>query len=123
MGFKVLIADDEPDLRVMLGDFLQASGFQTLVACNGLEALQKALQESPDLLVLDLSMPGMNGWDVAKAIRQKQSRLPIIAFTAHALIGEEEKARAAGCDCYISKPFDFDYLLHEIQRLLAVIKR
>jgi len=102
----ILIADDDFDNRVIAQEALKAAGYRTLLAVNGLEAIALVAEEKPDLLLLDLSMPMMNGWDVAKKIRKKEKghHLPIIAFTAHALVGEAEKAVAAGCDDYLAKP-------------------
>lgn len=106
MSRKILIADDDYDNRNVLREALEAAGYQVLQATNGEEALEAAWKSSPDLIFLDLSMPKLNGWEVAKRIRAtpKLARIPVFAFTAHALQGDEVKARAAGCDDYIPKP-------------------
>jgi two-component system cell cycle response regulator DivK len=106
MNAKILIADDDYDNRAILTQALEAAGFQVLQAENGQEAIDTAVREKPTLIFLDLSMPKMNGWEAAKRLRQlpELSATPIFAFTAHALQGDEMKAKAAGCDDYISKP-------------------
>jgi two-component system cell cycle response regulator DivK len=103
---KVLVADDDFDNRTIVQEVLEAAGYQVILAVNGVEALEKMSLEKPDALLLDLSMPKLNGWEVAKQIRQMPhlAHTVIIAFTAHALVGDELKAKAAGCDDYLSKP-------------------
>jgi two-component system cell cycle response regulator DivK len=103
---KILVADDDYDNRTIVQEALEAAGFPVLTATNGVEALEITIQNHPDVLLLDLSMPKLNGWEVAKQIRQKPelSGTVIVAFTAHALVGDELKAKASGCDDYISKP-------------------
>jgi two-component system cell cycle response regulator DivK len=120
MTALILIADDDFDNRTIAQQILEAAGYRTLLAVNGLEAVALNDREKPDLLLLDLSMPKMNGWDVAKKIRQdeKQGHLPIIAFTAHALAGEAEKAKAAGCDEYLAKPCAPKEIAETVKRLL-----
>ena len=102
----ILIADDDFDNRTILKEALEAAGFAVVLATNGQEALDMAMKELPDLIFLDLSMPKMNGWEAAKRLRQipQMAQIPIFAFTAHALQGDETKAKAAGCDDYVSKP-------------------
>ena len=106
MNIKILIADDDYDNRTILSQALEASDFQIFQATNGQEAIDMAVKERPDLIFLDLSMPKLNGWEAAQRIRQlpEIAKIPIFAFTAHALQGDETKAKAAGCDDYISKP-------------------
>lgn len=106
MNLTILIADDDYDNRMILKQALEAAGCRVLQAVNGLEAVDLISAEKPDLVFLDLSMPKMNGWETAKKIRQTPgiSDTSIFAFTAHALCGDEAKARAAGCDDYVSKP-------------------
>lgn len=106
MNPKILIADDDYDNRVILKEALEVSGFDVVLAANGEEALEVALKELPALIFLDLSMPKMSGWEAAKRLRQvpRLSQVPIFAFTAHALQGDETKARAAGCDDFVTKP-------------------
>jgi two-component system cell cycle response regulator DivK len=101
---------------------LNSAGFLTLLAPDGKEALYVAQHEHLDLIILDMSMPKMNGWDVAKALHDSPDfrRCPILAFTAHALKGDDEKALAAGCDAYMPKPFSVDIMLSEVHRLLAL---
>ena len=118
---KILVADDEQDLRIIVKDFLESVGYQVVLATNGQEALELAAQEKPDLIILDMSMPIMNGWDVARRLRADPllNSVIIVAFTAHALRGDKQKTIDAGCDSYISKPFIPDQLLEHIGELLA----
>jgi two-component system cell cycle response regulator DivK len=106
MSLKILVADDDSDNRTIAKEILEISGFVVVEAKDGLEALELVAKENPDALLLDLSMPKMNGWDVAKKIKEEAAhpKMPIIAFTAHAIVGDEVKAKAAGCDDYLSKP-------------------
>jgi two-component system cell cycle response regulator DivK len=106
MTDKVMVADDDFDNRTIAQEALEAAGYDVIVAANGIEALEKASVERPAVLLLDLSMPKLNGWEVAKRIREmpQLSGMAIVAFTAHALVGDELKAKASGCDDYISKP-------------------
>ena len=106
MNGKVLVADDDFDNRTIVQEALEAAGYEVVLATNGVEALEKVAASTPDVLLLDLSMPKLNGWEVAKRIRQMPNHygMAIIAFTAHALVGDELKAKASGCDDYISKP-------------------
>lgn len=106
MNAKILVADDDYDNRTIIRQVLEAGGYQVLEAVNGLEAVEKALAEKPALILMDLSMPKLNGWEAAKQIKQTPeiAGIPIFAFTAHALTGDDVKAKAAGCDGYISKP-------------------
>ena len=106
MNAKILVADDDYDNRTIIRQVLEAGGYQVLEAVNGLEAVEKALAEKPALILMDLSMPRLSGWEAAKQIKQTPeiAGIPIFAFTAHALTGDDVKAKAAGCDGYISKP-------------------
>jgi CheY-like chemotaxis protein len=103
---KILVADDDADNRAIAQDALEMAGYQVVLAMDGVEALEKIVSEKPVLLLLDLSMPKLDGWEVARRVRANRdlASMPIIAFTAHALVGEELKAKAAGCDDYLSKP-------------------
>lgn len=106
MNPKILVADDDFDNRTIVQEALEAAGYQVFLAIDGEEALKQIAATKPAVLLLDLSMPKLNGWEVAKRIRQDlaYSDTAIIAFTAHALVGDELKAKASGCDDYISKP-------------------
>ncbi len=106
MNAKILIADDDFDNRAIAKAVLEAAGHEIFLASNGLEVLDVASKENLDLILLDMSMPKMNGWEAAKALRKlpEMRDVPILAFTAHALAGEALKAKVAGCDDYISKP-------------------
>ncbi|MBN1824345.1 MAG: response regulator [Endomicrobiales bacterium] len=106
MPSKILVADDDFDNRAIASEILASQGYEVIVALNGREAVQKALKESPSLIFLDLSMPQMDGWQAASEIKKNPatSGIPIVAFTAHAMVGDEKKALEAGCDDYLSKP-------------------
>ena len=117
---KILIAEDDYDLRTIVSDLLEARGFQTALAADGEEALERALGEGPQLIILDLSMPKIDGFTVLRRLREMPQTLktPVIAFTAHALKGDAQKSLDAGFDAYVAKPFRPEDLLAEIQRLL-----
>src|SRR5688572_24402039 len=106
MKTRILVADDDFDNRTIAKRVLEMAGFEIVLATNGLEVLDIASTQQIDLILLDMSMPKMNGWEAAKRLRQMphMKDVPILAFTAHALAGEDLKAKAAGCDDYISKP-------------------
>jgi len=103
---KILVVDDDLDNRLIIRAALQVSDFDVCEAADGLEALDVVAKEMPDLILLDLSMPRLNGWEVARRLKGNPafSNIPIFAFTAHAMAGDEKKAREAGCDDYVTKP-------------------
>lgn len=102
----ILVADDEPDNRAIMAAALAASGYRVCAASGGAEAVALALRELPDLILLDMAMPGVSGWEAVRRIKaMPQTRnIPVLAFTAYALAGDERKAAEAGCDGYVSKP-------------------
>jgi CheY-like chemotaxis protein len=109
--------EDNPDNRILISDILDALGYDVIEAIDGEQGVEQAIAERPDLILMDLSLPHMDGWTAAGTIKAKPdlASIPIIALTAHAMVGDKEKALAAGCDDYISKPID----LHELQTKLA----
>jgi len=119
-GRLVLIADDSEDNRDMYKEFLEFSGFEVLTAFDGLEALRVAADRVPDLIVLDMGMPHMNGWETARHLRAEQATrtTPIIAVTGHVLTVTEATVKAAGCDVYLMKPLLPERLAEEVHRLL-----
>ena len=117
----ILIADDDPEILTLLGIRLSKQGYQVLEAQDGVIALEKAKKERPDLVLLDVMMPGKNGWEVAKALREDKTlnRLGIVMLTA---IGErvnEMTSPLYGADDYVDKPFDFADLEKKIRAVLA----
>ena len=104
----------------MYGEFLEFSGFQVLTAVDGLEVLRLITEHSPDVIILDMSMPRMNGWDTARRLRIEPltCKTPIIAVTGHALTGTEAAVKEAGCDVYLTKPLLPERLVEEMWRVL-----
>src|SRR5262245_19194063 len=98
----VLLVDDYADAREMYGYYLARQGYRVEEAADGHEALAKALELLPDIILMDLSLPGIDGWELARILKQDErtTMIPIIALTAHALNGEEQRARGAGCDAF-----------------------
>jgi CheY-like chemotaxis protein len=119
---RVLFADDDDNIRIILKDYLEAFGFKVFLAENGVQAFQRVQDENPDLLILDMAMPEMDGWEVAKKIREmpRSTPLPILALTAHVLANAGAKALEAGCDAYLTKPFRPADVLAEVRRLLGL---
>lgn len=102
----ILVADDELDNRAIMSAVLRAAGYRVCEARNGAEAVETALREAPDLILLDMAMPIMSGWEAIRRLKTmpQTTAIPVFAFTAFALAGDELKAKEAGCDGYVSKP-------------------
>ncbi len=117
---KILVGDDNADSREMIREFLAAWGFDVLEACNGAETVAKARQWSPNLVLMDLQMPLLDGYAVIEQLRQDEQlqRIPVVAITALAMQGNRESVLAAGFDAYISKPVDFRSLRKQLGELL-----
>ena len=115
---KLLLVEDHDELSDFLSRRLRRRGFEVVLAADGQAALAQVERERPDLLLLDMNLPLMDGWTVARTLRDQSSTLPIIALTAHAMSGDRAKALAAGCDEHHAKPVDFDLLLTQIDEAL-----
>lgn len=119
---RILYVEDNDDNVYMLKmRFELLDGFEVLVADNGETGVATAIAERPDLIVMDLDLPVVDGWEASRRLKSEPVTrdIPIIALTAHAMSGSREKALAAGCDEFDTKPVDFDRLLQKINRLLA----
>jgi CheY-like chemotaxis protein len=105
----------------MLSRRLQRRGYEVVLALDGREGVEKAAAERPDLVLMDMDLPVVNGWDATRMIREERETagIPVIALTAHALVEDRERALSAGCDAYQSKPVDFAALLSKMEELLA----
>jgi two-component system, cell cycle response regulator DivK len=116
----ILIVEDFDDAREMYRDYLEFSGFRVDTARDGREAIEKARTLHPDLILMDLSLPGIDGWEATRLLKAAPdtSHLLIVALSAHALATEGERARAAGCDGFIAKPCLPSDLVHEIGQYL-----
>lgn len=119
---KVLIVEDDEMNRDMLSRRLERRGFSVAIAKDGRQGVEMARSEKPDLVLMDMSLPVMDGWSATRAIKadQEVSKIPVIALTAHAMEGDREKALAAGCDEYDTKPVDLPRLLGKMQKFLPV---
>ncbi len=117
----VLVVEDYQDAREMYAAYLQFSGFQVAEATNGIEAVQKTVELMPDIILMDLALPKMDGWEATRRLKsdERTKHIPIVALTGHALAGHAEGARQAGCDSFVTKPCLPDALVAEIQRMLA----
>jgi two-component system, cell cycle response regulator DivK len=117
---KVLVADDKATGRELVRTILENSGYEVFEASNGLEAVKQAHQLSPDLIILDIHMPGIDGFGVIEQLRREKhfAATPIIALTASAMMGDRERAMAAGFTGYITKPIGLKALRAEVTRLL-----
>jgi CheY-like chemotaxis protein len=117
---RVLLVDDYPDAREMYSEYLQFSGFDVVEAANGMEALQRAVDEAPDIILMDLSLPVMDGWEATRRLKAdpRTAEIPVVALTGHALAGISEGAKQAGCDAFVTKPCLPEDLVREIRRVL-----
>ena len=118
---KLLLVEDNELNRDMLARRLEKRGFKLVMAVDGLSGIDLAKSEMPDLILMDMSLPGLDGWQASRQLKSDNttSRIPIIALTAHAMAEDREKAMAAGCDEYETKPVELTSLLAKINALLA----
>jgi CheY-like chemotaxis protein len=117
---SVLVVDDYVDGREMVAEYLAFRGFVVCEASDGFEALELARRIQPEIVLMDLRMPGMDGWEATRRLKQdpKTRHIPIVALTAHALTPETNTARQAGCDAVIAKPCDISVLADSLIKML-----
>ena len=118
--FKILLVEDNEMNRDMLARRLERKGYEMVIAIDGQEAVRMAQSLTPDLILMDIRLPVMDGWEAMRRIKiiPKMQSIPIIALTAHAMAGDMEKCLDAGCDDYDTKPIDLPRLLEKMQALL-----
>jgi two-component system, cell cycle response regulator DivK len=119
---KILIVEDNEMNRDMLSRRLIRKGYAVVMADNGLKGVEMAASEKPDLILMDMSLPVMDGWDATRTIKNDPATaaIPVIALTAHAMASDREKSLAAGCDDYDTKPIELDRLLTKISRFITL---
>lgn len=120
MSKRILVIEDTEDNRQIVRDLLTSAGYETLEATDGAEGVALAQSQRPDLILMDIQLPEMDGYEATRRIRgiPELARVPIIAVTSYALSGDEAKTRAAGCDGYVAKPFSPRQLLAKIREFL-----
>jgi two-component system, cell cycle response regulator DivK len=116
----VLVVDDFADNREMYSEYLTFAGYEVIEAKNGIEAIEAAHQRMPDIIIMDLSLPVMDGWEATRRLKadERTRRIPVVALTGHALAGHSKGAKEAGCDSFLAKPCLPDQLVAEIRRML-----
>jgi len=121
---KVLLVEDNEMNRDMLSRRLIRRGFEVVFAVNGKEGVDLARSEKPDIILMDMSLPVMDGWEATRCVKSDYatSSVPVIGLTAHAMSGDREKAIEAGCDDYDTKPVEINRLIGKMERLLGVAK-
>ena len=123
--YTVLIVEDNPNNRMIMRDMMEVQGHRTLEAVDGPAGLDMALKHKPDLILMDVQLPGMDGYEVTRRLKAHDDTkaIPIIAVTSFAMKGEEDRAREAGCDAYLSKPIDIHKLVETVQKFLNAKER
>jgi CheY-like chemotaxis protein len=118
---KILLVEDQEMNRDMLARRLVKRGYEVSIAVDGAEGVDKARSESPDLILMDMSLPVMDGWEAIRTLKADEATqaIPVIALTAHAMSTDREKALEAGCDAYETKPVELPRLLGTMEKLLA----
>jgi two-component system, cell cycle response regulator DivK len=118
---KILLVEDNEMNRDMLSRRLERRGYRVAIALDGEQGVAMAESEAPDLVLMDMSLPMLDGWEAARRLKAapETRSIPIIALTAHAMVGDREKAIEAGCDDYDTKPVEFPRLLEKIEAILA----
>ncbi len=121
MSRRILVVEDTEDNRQILRDLLTHAGFDLIEAGDGESGVALAAQAKPDLILMDMQLPVIDGYEAVRRIKANPAlkATPVIAVTSYALVGDEEKARAAGCDAYVAKPFSPRQLLAKVRELLA----
>jgi len=117
----VLVVDDFQDNREMYAEFLAYQGFRVIQAANGVEALDQAFSNRPDIIIMDLSLPVMDGWEATRRLKadRRTNDIPVVALTGHAMQGHSKGAIEAGCDSFVAKPCLPDQLVAEIRKMLS----
>ncbi len=120
MTKRILVIEDTEDNRQIVGDLLASAGYELIEAVDGLEGVATAEREQPDLILMDIQLPGIDGYEATRRIRKipALAKVPIIAVTSYALSGDEAKTREAGCDGYVAKPYSPRQLLAKIREFL-----
>jgi two-component system cell cycle response regulator DivK len=118
---RILIVEDDEMNRDMLSRRLERRGYEVLLAGDGAEGLRVAAAEHPDLILMDMSLPEVDGWEATRRLKKEDqtSSIPVIALTAHAMATDETKAMEAGCDDFDTKPIELSRLLNKIETLLG----
>ena len=116
---RILVVDDNEENRDVLSRRLTRRGFEVLLAAGGQEGIDITLAEQPDIVLMDLNMPEIDGWSATTELRKQDYKMPVIALTAHAMTGDRERAIEAGCNDYHTKPVDMTKLLQQIEKHLA----
>lgn len=118
---RVLLVEDNELNRDMLSRRLQRRGYEIAVATDGVQAVQAATRDRPDLILMDMSLPEMDGWEATRRLKAEPGTrgIPVVALTAHAMAGDRERALAAGCDEFETKPVELERLLAKMQALLG----
>jgi two-component system, cell cycle response regulator DivK len=118
----VLLVEDNPHNRKIFSGMLTHSGFEVVEAEDGQQALDAVAKALPDVILMDLSIPAIDGWEVTRRLKAdaRSQPVPIIALTAHAMRGDEERARAAGCDHYLAKPISPKKVVEEVRKILKM---
>lgn len=121
-GARILLVEDNELNRDMLSRRLQRRGFQVTTAIEGEGAIEQAKTMKPDLILMDMGLPGLNGWDATRRLKAdpETAPIPVVALTAHAMSGDREQALSAGCNAFETKPVELDRLLNTIHRLLSL---
>ena len=121
---RILVVEDNRDNMTLIADMLDALNYEVLYAHDGWHGVDTAVEQQPDLILMDLSLPIMDGWTATRTLKANTSakHIPIIALTAHAMSGDRERAISAGCDEYVAKPIDLVELNTKILKLLAARK-
>jgi len=118
---RILVVDDDEMNRDMLSRRLLRKGYEVVLAVNGVEAIERAVADRPELILMDLSMPVLDGYEATRRLKADEGTagIPIIGLSAHAMVGDREKALAAGCDDYDTKPVELPRLLGKVESFLS----
>jgi two-component system cell cycle response regulator DivK len=120
-GKRILVVEDNSDNRTLISDLLHALDYEVIEAIDGIQGIEMAVKEKPSLILMDLSLPRKDGWEATREIKADEAikHIPIIALTAHAMLGDRERALEAGCDDYVSKPINLSELSSKIRGYLS----